>query len=114
MGDKESPFDIDADDDIDDILEKVAQDDAAEGSVGPREVALLTVRTFTVFLLVLGSVWLVVKVLKRKRGSWREVVLAVSIQIVWQVIIIAYLDGRTTAPIDCVMLCPALRVNGYT
>ena len=85
MAEKESPFDIDENDDIDDILNKVSQEDTAEGSVGSREVALLTVRTFTVFLLVLGSIWLVVKVLRRRRGSWKEAGLAVSIQIIWQV-----------------------------
>jgi len=86
MAEKESPFDIDENDDIDDILNKVSQEDTAEGSVGSREVALLTVRTFTVFLLVLGSIWLVVKVLRRRRGSWKEAGLAVSIQIIWQVL----------------------------
>ena len=85
MAEKDTPFDISESDDIDDKLNSVAQDDTAEGSVGSREVALLTVRTFTVFLLVLGSVWLVVKVLRRKRGSWKEVVLVVAIQMIWQV-----------------------------
>jgi len=86
MAEKESPFDIDENDDIDDILNKVSQEDTGEGNVGSREVALLTVRTFTVFLLLLGSVWLVVKVLRRRRGSWKEVGLIVSIQIIWQVL----------------------------
>jgi len=86
MAEKDTPFDISESDDIDDKLNSVAQDDTAEGSVGSREVALLTVRTFTVFLLVLGSVWLVVKVLRRKRGSWKEVVLVVAIQMIWQML----------------------------
>jgi len=82
MAEKESPFDID---DVSQ-LDGVPQEEEAEGSVGSREVALLTVRTFTVFLLVLGGVWLCLKVFRRRRGSWKEAGLAVSIQIIWQVL----------------------------
>eukprot|EP00092_Neocalanus_flemingeri_P012514 GFUD01013487.1.p1 GENE.GFUD01013487.1~~GFUD01013487.1.p1 ORF type:complete len:408 (-),score=77.54 GFUD01013487.1:428-1651(-) len=82
MAEKESPFDID---DVSQ-LNDVPQEEEAEGSVGSREVALLTVRTFTVFLLVLGGVWLCLKVFRRRRGSWKEAGLAVSIQIIWQVL----------------------------
>jgi len=86
MAEEELPFDIDEQDDINEVLSKVSEEDDAEGTVGFREVALLTVRTITLFLLVLGSVWLVVKVLRRGRGSWKEATLAVSIQIIWQVL----------------------------
>lgn len=82
MAEKESPFDID---DVSQ-LNDVPQEEEAEGNVGSREVALLTVRTFTVFLLVLGGVWLCVKVFKRRRGSWKEAGVAVAIQIIWQVL----------------------------
>ena len=81
MAEKESPFDID---DVSQ-LNDVPQEEEAEGNVGSREVALLTVRTFTVFLLVLGGVWLCLKVFRRRRGSWKEAGLAVAIQIIWQV-----------------------------
>jgi len=82
MAEKESPFDID---DVSQ-LNDVPQEEEAEGNVGSREVALLTVRTFTVFLLVLGGVWLCLKVFRRRRGSWKEAGLAVAIQIIWQVL----------------------------
>jgi len=67
-------------------LQDVGVVEEPEGEVGQREIVLLVVRSVTLALLILGSILLTLKVWKRKRGSWKEAAVAMSLQIIWQVL----------------------------
>ena len=73
--------------DIDDVSElgEIETRETSEGAVGGREVALLTVRSLTVVLVLVGGLALILKIARRGRGSWREAALVCTIQLVWQV-----------------------------
>ena len=46
---------------------------------------MLAVRTFTVFLCLLGGGWLVHTVRRTSRGSTREALAFITLQLLWQV-----------------------------
>ena len=78
---EETPIEYDNYEDLADL----ARCDEAEGAMETRDIATLIVRTVTVFLTLLGGVWLCVRIKQRRRGSWLEALLIISIQILWQV-----------------------------
>jgi len=79
---EETPIEYDNYEDLADL----ARCDEAEGAMETRDIATLIVRTVTVFLTILGGVWLCVRIKQRRRGSWLEALLIISIQILWQVL----------------------------
>ena len=80
MEEHETPFDTNDQD----ILSEVT-DDESEGSLGTREKIALVVRTLTVVLTLIGGILLVIKIKKRRRGSWVEALIVITFQLVWQV-----------------------------
>jgi len=81
MEEHETPFDTNDQD----ILSEVT-DDESEGSLGTREKIALVVRTLTVVLTLIGGILLVIKIKKRRRGSWVEALIVITFQLVWQVL----------------------------
>jgi len=77
-----SPLDIDSVQE----LGELSGGEEAEGAVGAREVALLTIRSLTVVLVLVGGVALTTKIARRGRGSWKEAALVSAIQLLWQIL----------------------------
>ena len=80
MEEHETPFETNDQD----ILSEVTEDES-EGSLGTREQVALVVRTLTVVLTLIGGILLVIKIKKRRRGSWVEALIVITFQLVWQV-----------------------------
>ena len=80
MEEHETPFETNDQD----ILSEVTEDES-EGSLGTREQVALVVRTLTVVLTLIGGILLVIKIKKRRRGSWAEALIVITFQLVWQV-----------------------------